>query len=262
MESHGKYAQFIYAHSDDELYVNLFMASRVTWHAKGITLRQETTFPDEEHTRLEISVGTPIAMTLQIRYPAWVAPDKLMIKINGQPVAIMNKPGSYVPLKRTWRQGDRVDIDVPMQVRLERLMGNYPLFDAIIQFTKETKQNGKPLCKNTLIRHKLAQLQIEFEIGRLLTYRVILVMDEGRAPNVEASMAKAYCTAFEQHLATTATDILGLYGQLVAESKWAPILGMAPHSFLGSKGYSLQGGTSEVLRNIIASRGLGLPAGG
>ena len=140
-------------------------------------------------------------------------------------------------------------------------MGNYPLFDAIIQFTKEMKHNGEPLCKDTLIRHKLAQLQIEFDIGRLLTYRVILVMDEGRSPNVEAAMAKAYCTGFEQHLATTATDILGLYGQLIAGSKWAPILGMAPHSFLGSKGYSLQGGTSEVLRNIIATRGLGLPTG-
>ncbi len=142
---------------------------------------------------------------------------------------------------------------------LERLMGNYPLFDAIIQFTKETKRNGKPLSQEPLIRHKLAQLQTEFEIGRLLTYRVVLVMEEGRAPNVEASMAKAYSTAFEQHLARIAMEILGLYGQLLAESKWAPILGMAPHSYLGSTGYSLQAGTSEVLRNIIATRGLGLP---
>jgi alkylation response protein AidB-like acyl-CoA dehydrogenase len=142
---------------------------------------------------------------------------------------------------------------------LERLMGNYPLFDAIVQFTRETRQNGKPLCEDTLIRHKLAQLHVEFEIGRLLTYRVVLVMDEGRAPNVEAAMAKAYCTAFEQRLASVATDILGLYGQLVAESKWAPLLGMAPHSYLGSKGYSLQAGTTEVLKNIVATRGLGLP---
>lgn len=143
---------------------------------------------------------------------------------------------------------------------LERLMGNYPLFDAIIKFTKETKRNGKPLSQDALIRSKLAQLQVEFEIGRLLTYRVVLVIEEGHAPNVEAAMAKAYSTAFEQHLASTAMDILGLYGQLVAESKWAPILGMAPHSYLGSKGYSLQAGTSEILRNIVAGRGLGLPS--
>ena len=143
---------------------------------------------------------------------------------------------------------------------LERLMGNYSLFEAIIQFTKETKRKGKPLCEDPLIRHKLAQLQVEFEVGRLLTYRVALVMDEGRAPNVEAAMAKGYCTTFEQRLASVATEILGLYGQLWAESKWAPILGMASHSYLGSKGYSLQGGTTEVLKNIVANRGLGLPS--
>ncbi len=142
---------------------------------------------------------------------------------------------------------------------MERLMGNYPLFDGLIKFVKETKRNGKPLCEETLIRHKLARLQVEFEIGRLHMYRVALVMDSGRAPNWEAAMSKAYGTAFEQHLASVATEVLGLYGQLVAESKYALILGMAPHSYLGSKGYSLQAGTSEILRNIVALRGLGLP---
>lgn len=142
---------------------------------------------------------------------------------------------------------------------LERLMGNYPLFDALIKFVKETRRNGKPLAEEPLIRNKLAQLQVEFEVGRLLTYRVCLVIEEGRAPNWEAAMAKAYCTTFEQRLADTATEILGLYGQLAAESKWAPVFGMAAHSYLASKGYSLQAGTTEVLRNIVASRGLGLP---
>ena len=142
----------------------------------------------------------------------------------------------------------------------ERLMGNYPLFDAIIQFTKETERNGKPLSQHTLIRHKLAQLQIEFEVGRLLTYRVAMVMDEGRTPNIEAAIAKTYSTAYQQSLANMVLEILGLYGQLVAESKWAPMLGIAPHAYLGSKGYCLQGGTSEILRGVIATRGLELPA--
>ena len=143
---------------------------------------------------------------------------------------------------------------------LERLMGNYPLFTAIIQFVKETMRNGQPLSKDTVIRHKLAQLQIEFEVGRLLTYRVGLVMDSGRAPNWEAAMAKVYSTTFEQHLANVAMEILGLYGQLLAESKFVPLRGMAPRSYLGSKGYSLQAGTSEILRNIIARRRLEMPS--
>ena len=141
---------------------------------------------------------------------------------------------------------------------MERLMGNYPLFDAIVRFTKETRRKGQPICKDPFVRDRLARLQVEFEVGRLLTYRVALVIDSGRAPNVEAAMAKAYCTGFEQHLADLSTRILGLYGQLLGESKWAPISGMAPDSFLSSMGYSLQAGTSEILRNVLATRGLGL----
>jgi len=138
---------------------------------------------------------------------------------------------------------------------MERLMGNYPLFEAIIQFTKENN-----LSQESVIRNKLAQLQIEFEVGRLLIYRVALVMDEGRAPNWEAAMSKAYSTAFEQKLASTAMEVVGLYGQLIGDSKLTPVRGLAAHSYLGSKGYSLQAGTSEILKNILAIRGLGLPS--
>ena len=134
-------------------------------------------------------------------------------------------------------------------------MGNYPLFDAIVQFTKENK-----LSQESVIRNKLAQLRIEFEVGRLLIYRVALVMDEGRAPNREAAMSKAYSTAFEQRLAKAAMEVLGPYGQLLSDSKLAPIRGLAVHSYLASKGYSLQAGTSEILKNILATRGLGLPS--
>jgi len=138
---------------------------------------------------------------------------------------------------------------------MERLMGNYPLFDAIIQFAKENKLSQEPI-----IRSKLAQLQIEFEVGRLLIYRVALVMGEGRAPNWESAMSKAYSTEFEKHLAGVAMEILGPYGQLMSGSKLAPLRGMASHSYLGSKGYSLQAGTTEILKNILAVRGLGLPS--
>jgi alkylation response protein AidB-like acyl-CoA dehydrogenase len=142
---------------------------------------------------------------------------------------------------------------------MERLMANYPLFEALIQYTKETKRNGKPLSQDPVIPSKLAQLKIELEIGRLHMYRVAMVMDEGRAPNWESAMSKAYGTAFEQHLASTAIEILGLYGQLSPQSKWAPMHGMAYHSYLSSKGYSLQAGTSEILKNILALRRLELP---
>lgn len=138
---------------------------------------------------------------------------------------------------------------------MERLMGNYPLFEAIIQFAREND-----LARRPVIRSKLAQLQIEFEVGRLLIYRVALVMEEGRAPNWESAMSKAYSTEFEKHVAGVAMEVLGLYGQLGLGSKFAPVRGMALHSYLGSKGYSLQAGTTEILKNILALRRLGLPS--
>jgi len=138
---------------------------------------------------------------------------------------------------------------------MERLMGNYPLFEAIIQFVKKNRLSQEPV-----IRNKLAQLQIEFEVGRLLIYRVALVMEEGRAPNWESSMSKAYCTEFEKRLASVAMEVLGPYAQLVSGSRLVPLRGMASHSYLGSKGYSLQAGTTEILKNVLAVRGLGLPS--
>ncbi|MBA7559859.1 putative acyl-CoA dehydrogenase FadE17 [subsurface metagenome] len=142
---------------------------------------------------------------------------------------------------------------------MERLMANYPLFEALINYTKETKRKGQPLSQDPLIRAKLAQLKVELEIGRLHMYRVAMVMDEGRAPNWESSMSKVYGTAFEQRLAGAAIEIVGLYGQLSPQSKRVPIKGMAYHSYLSSKGYSLQAGSSEVLKNIMALRKLELP---
>jgi len=137
---------------------------------------------------------------------------------------------------------------------MERLMGNYPLFDSIIQFAKDNELPQQPV-----IRNKLAQLQIEFEVGRLLIYRVACLMEEGRAPNRESAMSKAYSTEFEKRLAGVAMEVLGLYGQLRSDSKLVPLRGMALHSYLASKGYSLQAGTTEILKNVLAVRGLGLP---
>ena len=138
---------------------------------------------------------------------------------------------------------------------MERLMGNYPLFEGTIRFAKQNKLSQEPV-----VRNKLAQLEIEFEVGRLLIYRVALVMDEGRVPNWESAMSKAYSTEFEKRLASIAMEVLGLYGQLMSDSDLVPLRGMAPHSYLGSKGYSLQAGTTEILKNILAVRGLGLPS--
>jgi len=142
---------------------------------------------------------------------------------------------------------------------IERLMANYPLSVNIIKYAKETKLDGKKLSDEPWVRYKLADLTIKFEVGRLLIYRVAWVLSEGKVPNIEAAIAKAFGTKFEAELANTATLICGPYGQLMPDSKWAPLNGWAASSYLWSPGYSVQGGTTEILKNVLAMRGLGLP---
>lgn len=145
---------------------------------------------------------------------------------------------------------------------IERLMTNYPLFQDLIEYVKKTECLSIPPDGKRVVRHKIADLQVQYEVGRLLTHRVVWALDRGRLPSYEAAMAKTFCTAFEQHLANVATEIPGAYGQLRQGSKWIPreFRQSATESYLFSPGYSIQGGTSEILRNIVAQRGLGLPA--
>jgi alkylation response protein AidB-like acyl-CoA dehydrogenase len=139
---------------------------------------------------------------------------------------------------------------------VERLMTNYPLFERIKIYVRENN-----LGKEPRVRQKLSELEVEFEVGHLLIYRVAWLLSQGKLPNYEAAMSKVFATAFEQHLANATTQILGLYGQLMPGSKWAILDGRVSTDYLFSPGRTLQGGTSEILRNIVAIRGLGLPTG-
>jgi alkylation response protein AidB-like acyl-CoA dehydrogenase len=80
-------------------------------------------------------------------------------------------------------------------------------------------------------------------------------------PNAEAAAAKAYCTEFEQRLAQAASELMGGYGQLLPGSHRARLHGRIARASLYAPAYTIQGGTSTILRNIIATRGLGLPPG-
>ena len=121
IESHAKYGEFIYAHDRDTLFVNLFVASTLDWKEKGVRITQATTFPDAETTRLTVDGDGRFAM--KIRYPAWVAPGRMEVKVNGTAVKIDAQPGSYATIARAWRKGDRVDIRLPMTTHLEQMPG-------------------------------------------------------------------------------------------------------------------------------------------
>jgi DUF1680 family protein len=123
MENHVKYGDTIYAHDANSLWVNLFIASELSWKEKGLTLRQDTRFPESDTTRLTFRCKQPVPLGLKIRYPSWVA-GAMQIQVNGKEQPITNTPGSYVTLQRKWRSGDRVEVRLPMALRTECLPGD------------------------------------------------------------------------------------------------------------------------------------------
>jgi len=119
IESHARYGEFIYAREKDALFVNLFIPSTLEWREKGIRIVQANSFPDQSSTRIVVDGDATFA--LKIRYPAWVAPGRLAVRVNGKPVRITAQPGSYASIERAWKKGDRVDVSLPMTTRLEQM---------------------------------------------------------------------------------------------------------------------------------------------
>ena len=115
-ESNAKYAESIYYHNINGIYVNLFIPSELTWKDKGIKIVQQTLYPEEPVTHLNLQTDKDIKMVLNIRYPGWSA-GGIRIKINGKDYATKSKPGSYIALDRTWKNGDKVDVTFTMGLR-------------------------------------------------------------------------------------------------------------------------------------------------
>ena len=139
-------------------------------------------------------------------------------------------------------------------------MGRYQrLFDELVQYVRETKRDGKPLSADPLIGQKLAELAIEIEVNRLLYYQLAYILDRGEVPNYQSSMQKIFATELGQHITEAGMEITGLCGQLMKGSKWALFDGAMEHYRCWSVIETVGGGSSEIMRNIIAIRGLGLP---
>lgn len=133
------------------------------------------------------------------------------------------------------------------------------LLDEVIDYARQTRVNGKPLSKDPLVRQKLAQMAIEVEANRHLYYRLAHMLDSGQVPNYQASMQKLFATETAQRIANTAMEVLGLFGQVKAGSRRAVLGGLVERIYRSSVVETIYAGTSEVQRNIMALRGLGLP---
>jgi alkylation response protein AidB-like acyl-CoA dehydrogenase len=138
---------------------------------------------------------------------------------------------------------------------IERVLSNWPLLeDALVAL------RGHAALRNPVVRDRLAGLRVDLETARLMVYRIAWLADHGRVPNVEAAVAKAFGTELEQRIADTVAGLFPMSGLGMAGSPHAALGGRVARAVLYAPAYTIQGGTSNILRNIIAHRGLGLPA--
>ncbi len=120
IENHAKYGEMIYAHTDSELYVNLFIPSELNWKEKSIKVTQKTGFPDEAKTTLLINTQKTIEFTLKLRNPNWVENGKLKVSVNGKQIS-GQADEAYVSINRIWKDGDTIEMEIPMYMSVEQL---------------------------------------------------------------------------------------------------------------------------------------------
>jgi alkylation response protein AidB-like acyl-CoA dehydrogenase len=142
-----------------------------------------------------------------------------------------------------------------------RFAGGIRTLEMLTDFCKATSIGGVPLIKKPGVAAKLAELKIEHEVGRFIAYRVSWMQGAGRIPNYEASMSKLYGSELTQRLGQAGVNIMGLYGGLYEGTRWAPLEAKMQVLYLSGASSTIAAGTSEVQRNIMATRGLGLPRG-
>ena len=135
------------------------------------------------------------------------------------------------------------------------------LLSELADYVRSTHRNGAPIARDPKIRSMLADRYIEAETARLLAYGVAWRQGQGLVPNKEASISKVFGSETLQRVVATGMEILGLYGQLRPGDKWAALRGRLSEEWMYSFSGTIAAGTSEVQRNIIATRGLGLPRG-
>jgi len=127
-------------------------------------------------------------------------------------------------------------------------------FNILIEYINKTGRGNSPV-----VRQRLADIAIDIETSRLFALKVAWMLDNNKIPSYEAAMLKIQVTETEQRMLNTGMQILGPYGQLKPGSKWAPIDGMFAWRYQDSLEEIIVRGTSEIMRNIIAERCLGLP---
>ncbi|MBN1341991.1 MAG: glycoside hydrolase family 127 protein [Phycisphaerae bacterium] len=116
IESFAKLGDSIYFHDDDGVYVNLYIPSKLDWPEAGVGLEIQTRYPDEDRVTIVVSLTQERPGFLNLRIPSW-ADKGVEVKVNDQRLDVEAKPGSYLPIEREWKDGDVVQLRLPMSLR-------------------------------------------------------------------------------------------------------------------------------------------------
>jgi DUF1680 family protein len=119
LENHSKYGELIYSHSDNDVFVNLFIPSTLDWKEKDIYIEQSTKFPYQNSTDLILKLKKSTTFSMNIRCPEWA--QDFEISINGKLQKIEAKPSNYVVLNRKWKSGDQISVTFKTSTHLENL---------------------------------------------------------------------------------------------------------------------------------------------
>ena len=130
--------------------------------------------------------------------------------------------------------------------------------DEMLDYARKAELNRKPLAKNPLVRHRLANMAVEFEAVRMLVYKLAWLETTGQVPPADAAAAKASWSELHQRLAATGIQILGPYAQ-VNSGRWVKVHGWLLTFYLAEMCARFGGGCNEIQRDVIAMLGLGLP---
>ena len=130
----------------------------------------------------------------------------------------------------------------------------------LVRYANVTLRGGAPLARDPGIRRRLATLATDVQAVRMLFYRIAWMIREGMPTPYETALVKVMADETGQAVAALGMEMLGLYGPLTQDSRWAKLNGLIQHVYQTSLGQTIAGGTSEILRSTVATRGLGLPA--
>jgi hypothetical protein len=119
IESYSKFNDSIYFHDDKNIYVNLFIASEVNWKEKGVKLEQITNYPEQQGTSLVIKTKKPVMFTVNLHVPYWSTTVKLLI--NGKEKKVTVKPGTFLAIKQTWKNNDKIELQLPMKLHVHHM---------------------------------------------------------------------------------------------------------------------------------------------